>query len=261
MSIQAVHDFILLHWRDALEISLLWFVIYQLWLRLHETRGSRMLIGVIIASVALLAASEILQLPVLEWLLRNIAALGLFTLVVIFQPELRRIAASFGNAGFFSSTLQNPQTAELLCEMAFELVNRRLGGSIAIEREVPLENWADSGVPIDGLISTELGVSMFHHKTPLHDGALIIRGDRVAAAACILPLTDRTDLDRSLGLRHRSALGLTDETDAIVIIVSEETGAVSICHDGKIERGFEPETLKSRLSELLSLPQNETPAD
>ena len=261
MSILPIQNFIILHWRDALEISLLWFVIYQLWLRLHETRGSRVLIGVISASVALLGASEILQLPVLEWLLRNIAALGMFTLVVIFQPELRRIAASVGNARFFSSTLQNPVTAELLSEMAFELVNRRLGGSIAIERDVPLENWADSGVPIDGLISTELGVSIFHHKTPLHDGALIIRGDRVAAAACILPLTERTDLDRSLGLRHRSALGLTDETDAIVIIVSEETGAVSLCHEGKIERNFEPETLKSRLSELLSLPENETTAD
>jgi diadenylate cyclase len=261
MSAESLIEFVRFHWRDAVEIGLLWFALHQAWMRFAPTRGFPLLVGVLMGGVSLMLASELLQLPVLDWLLRNLAALSLFALIVIFQPELRRVAASLGSNRLFSSTQHSVQTVQLLAELAFELANRQLGGSIAIERDVPLGDWAESGVLIDGKVSVELGASIFQHKTPLHDGALLVRDDRFVAAACILPLTERTDVDRNLGLRHRSALGLSDTTDAIVVVVSEETGTVSLCHRGEIERGFDPETFRARLGNLLALPQNETPAD
>jgi diadenylate cyclase len=261
MSPEALLDFIRAHWRDAVEIGLLWLALHQGWRRLAQTRGFPLLVGVVMGGVSLMLASELLRLPVLDWVLRNLAALSLFALIVIFQPELRRIAASLGSNRLFSSAQQNVETAQLLAELAFDLSNRQLGGSIAIEKDVPLDNWAESGVLIDGKLSVELGVSIFQHKTPLHDGALIVRSDRFVAAACILPLTERPNLERNLGLRHRSALGLSDETDAVVIVVSEETGSVSLCHRGEIERGLDPASFQTRLGELLSLPTDETPAD
>jgi len=252
-------EFLAEHWRDALEIALLWFGLYQLWRRLRDTRGIRILTGVAIGSVSLLLASELLQLPVLDWFLRNIAALGLFTLVVIFQPELRRAAANLGKDRLFSSAAENLETVELLRQLTLDLANRQLGALIAIERDVPLEPWAGSGVELDSLLSVELGVSIFFHRTPLHDGGLILRRDRFVAGACIFPVTERMDLDRNLGLRHRAGLGLSEETDAIIIVVSEETGVISLCHGGEIERDFDPEGLRARLKELLTDPENEVP--
>jgi len=240
------------HWRDALEIALIWLALYQTWLRLRDTRGIRILTGVGLGAITVLLLSELLHLPVLDWLLRNIAALGLFALIVIFQPELRRAAAALGNNRLFSNAQQNRETVEILSELTFDLANREFGALIAIERDVPLDPWTASGVELDSRLSPELVVSIFHPKTPLHDGGLVLRQDRVLAGACIFPVTDRTDLDRNMGLRHRAALGLAEETDAVVIVVSEETGVVSLCRGGEIERGFDPETFRARLNELLS---------
>jgi diadenylate cyclase len=201
--------------------------------------------------------SELLHLPVLDWLLRNIAGLGLFALVVIFQPELRRAAAHLGSNRLFTNARQNRETVEILAEVTFDLANRELGALIAIERDIPLDEWTDTGVRLDSELSSELVVTIFHPKTPLHDGGLVLRQDRLVSGACIFPVTDRTDLDRNLGLRHRAGLGLTEETDAIVIVVSEETGVVSLCHHGEIEREFDPASLRTRLSELLTKNTND----
>jgi len=249
--------FLRAHWRDGVEIALLWLGLHQAWCRLRDTRGARIVLGVALGAVSVLVLSEVLRLPVLDWLLRNMAALGLFSLVVIFQPELRRAAANLGNNRIFSHATHSGDGIEVLADLTFDLANRQLGALIALERDVPLTSWMENGVEIDGLLSSELVVSIFHPRTPLHDGGLIIRADRVLAAACIFPVTDRTDIDRNLGLRHRAALGLTEETDAIVIIVSEETGTVSLCHRGGLERGLEPDALRARLRELLSSPSNE----
>ena len=249
--------FLKAHWREGLEIALLWLGLHQAWCRLRDTRGARIVLGVALGAVSGLVLSEILRLPVLDWLLRNIAALGLFSLVVIFQPELRRAAANLGNNRLFSNSSQSGGGIEVLADLIFELANRQLGALIALERDVPLSSWMENGVEIDGLLSSELVVSLFHPRTPLHDGGLLIRDNRVLAAACIFPVTDRTDIDRNLGLRHRAALGLSEETDAIVLVVSEETGTVSICHRGALERGFEPATFRTRLGELLAAHSNE----
>jgi diadenylate cyclase len=247
-----LQHFLSAHWRDGLEIGLLWLGLHLAWCRLRDTRGARIVLGVALGAVSVMVLSEVFRLPVLDWLLRNMAALGLFSLVVIFQPELRRAAANLGNNRLFSNSGHAGGVVELLTELTFDLANRQLGALIALERDVPLTSWMENGVEIDGRLSSELVVSIFHPRTPLHDGGLILRDDRVLAAACIFPVTDRTDIDRNLGMRHRAALGLTEETDAVVIVVSEETGSVSLCHQGGLERGFEPGRFGARLGELLS---------
>lgn len=258
MTLETLTLFFEEHWRDGLEISLIWLALYQTWRRLRDSRGIHIVTGMAIGTVSILLLSEVLHLPALDWLLRNISALGLFTLVVIFQPELRRAAARLGNKGLFKNAQQNREIVEVVSELTFELANRELGALIAIERDVPLHAWVESGVEIDGQLSTELVVSIFHPKTPLHDGGLVIRDQRLLAGACIFPVTERTDLDRNLGLRHRAGLGLTEETDAVVIVVSEETGEVSLCKGGEMERNLDPETFPKRLQELLSSTEDDS---
>ena len=239
------------HWRSALEISILWAAIYFCYEHFRGTRGAKVLTGLAIFFLALILISQLFQLLVIGWLMKSLTAFLAIALVVIFQPELRRALAELGSQHIFSSPSQSRETMEVLTEAVFELSNRQLGALIAVERDVNISVFAESGVTLDSAISPELLVTLFYPKTPLHDGGLIIREDRLAAAACIFPVSQREDLDRNLGLRHRAALGLTEETDALAIVVSEETGIVSICHRGKIERNFEPVSFKARLAELL----------
>jgi diadenylate cyclase len=256
----SLSSFLLQHWRDGLEIALLWIALFSLWKWLREVRGIRAFAGLAVAILLVLLLSEFLYLPVVDWLLAKTAGLALFALVVIFQPELRRAAVLLGNSNLFTLVRQNRETVELLSEVTFDLANQGLGALIAIERDVPLDSWAEAGVSLDSKLSTELVLTIFHEKTPLHDGGLILRSNRMLAGACIFPITQRIDLDRSLGLRHRAALGLSEETDAVIIVVSEENSVVSLCHEGIIERPFEPADFKQRLYELLTLPGHEEPA-
>ncbi|MGV3532003.1 MAG: diadenylate cyclase CdaA [Chthoniobacteraceae bacterium] len=246
------------YWREALEILVLWVVIYQLWLHFRGTRGAKVLSGLALLTLGVLLFSQFFQLAVIDWLFRNLTTVLLFSLVVIFQPELRRALAALGSNRILSFATQSRETVEVLTDVTFDLANRQLGALIAVERDTNIESFAESGVEIDCRISPELIVTIFHPKTPLHDGGLIVRNDRIVSAACIFPVSQRVDLDRNLGLRHRAGLGLAEETDAVVIVVSEETGIVSICHRGKVERNFDPERFRARLSELLLSDKHET---
>ena len=239
------------NWRSAVEIGILWLVIYQAYLYFRGTRGAKVLSGLALALLTLLLVARLLRLEVILWLIQSIAAFLSVALVVIFQPELRRALAALGSHHFFSATPQNRETIEVISEMVFELSNRQFGALIAIEREINIGSFAETGVTIDCELTPELVVTIFQPKTPLHDGGLILRNDRILAAACIFPVSQREDLDRNLGLRHRAALGLSEESDAVTLVVSEETGIVSICHRGKIERNFDTESLKLRLGELF----------
>jgi diadenylate cyclase len=253
-------DFARDNWRSAIEIGILWLVIYYGYLYFRGTRGAKVLTGLALALLTLVFVAQLLQLVVIIWLIKNITAFLAVALVVIFQPELRRALAALGSHHFFSPTPQNRETIEVITEMAFDLSNRQFGALIAIERDINIGAFAETGVNIDCELSPELVVTIFQPKTPLHDGGLIIRNDRILAAACIFPVSQREDLDRNLGLRHRAALGLSEESDAVTLVVSEETGIVSICHRGKIERNFDPESLKLRLGELF-LQQRDENAD
>ncbi|MEI9894313.1 MAG: diadenylate cyclase CdaA [Chthoniobacter sp.] len=241
------------HWKDAVEIVLLAVAIYYLWRFFKGTPGANVLIGLVVIFLAVNLLSQLLGLAVIESIFDSLYKVAFIALVIIFQPELRRGLAALGGHRLFLATNQNREALELVREITFDLANRQLGALIAIERGQNIESFAESGVKIDCALSTELAVSIFFPKTPLHDGGIIIRNDRIVSAACIFPITQRADLDRALGLRHRAALGLSEESDAIVIVVSEETGIVSICHQGHIERSFDPESFDHRLAELFSL--------
>ena len=245
------------HWKATLEIAILWLVIYYTWKSFRGTRGAKVLTGLAVTFLTVWLVAQFFQLQVIGWLLGYLSAFLVFALLIIFQPELRRALAALGTHRLFGSATQSRETIDELAEITFELANRQLGALLAIEVEQSIDSFAESGVTLDCQLSSELVVSILFPKTPLHDGGIIIRNDRMIAAACIFPVTQRVDLDRTLGTRHRAALGLTEESDAVVIVVSEETGIVSICHRGSIERNFDPESFKHRLSELLLLEKDE----
>ena len=246
-----IFDFAKENWRSAVEIFILAVVIYNGYLYFRGTRGAKVLTGMALIFLTLILVSQLLQLVVITWLMRSLTASLAIALVVIFQPELRRALAELGSHHIFSGSSQSRETVETITDVVFELSNRQLGALIALERDITLRQFVESGVNMDCDVSPELIVTIFYPKTPLHDGGLILHNDRILAAACIFPVSQREDLDRNLGLRHRAGLGITEESDAIALVVSEETGIVSICHRGKIERNFEPETFRKRLSELL----------
>lgn len=254
-----MNEFASANWKNALEIFILSVGIYYAYLGLKGTRGLRVLTGLAAVILSLVLLSQLFGLEVISWLLRNLSAVVMLALVVIFQPELRRMLAHLGSHPLFGTQTKNREIVEVLAETAFDLSNRHLGALVAIERGTDIQSHIESGVALDSRLSPELIVTIFHPKTPLHDGGLIVRNDRVVSAGCIFPISQRQDLDRNLGLRHRAAIGLTEESDAIVLVVSEETGNVSLCHGGKLEREFTPADLRKRLSELLLMPTNPIP--
>src|SRR6516162_5702370 len=247
----ALLKFLTGNWNAAIEILFLAAAIYYGYLYFRGTRGAKVLTGLAVLFIFLTLISQILNLTVIGWLLRSLTAFLAIALVIIFQPELRRALAELGSSHFFSTASQKKETIDVISDAVFELASNQTGALIAIERDTAIRSFAESGVNIDCEMSQELLLTIFFPKTPLHDGGVIIRNDRIIAAACIFPVSQREDLNRTLGLRHRAGLGITEESDAIAVVVSEETGNISICHRGKIERGFKPGQFEKRLSELL----------
>lgn len=250
-------NFIEHYWTAGIEICILTAVLYLIYLYLRGTQGARILMRLVLIFVALTLVSQLLNLTVLEWLLRSLSGFLALALVVIFQPELRRAVTELGSNHLFLNAFEKRETIEELTDTVFELSTKGFGALIAIEREISLRQIAETGVFINCAYSKELILTIFHPKTVLHDGGLILHKDYIVAAACILPLTQREDLDRNLGLRHRAALGLTESTDGVTIVVSEETGQVSICHNGIIERNLNAEKFQRKLNQLLLLEKYE----
>lgn len=249
--LENVGDFISRNWTSWIEIAILAVTLYYIYMYLRGTHGARILIGLALIFLTLTLVSQLLNLVVIGWLLRSISVFLAIALVVIFQPELRRALTELGSHHFFTSQFEERETIEELTDMVFELASKGFGALVAIEREISLKPFVDTGVGIDADLSKELVLTIFQPKTVLHDGGLIVRSDRIVSAACIFPLTQREDLDRNLGLRHRAGLGVSEESDAVAIVVSEETGQVSICHSGLIERNLTVEKFRRRLSQLL----------
>jgi len=249
--IEKIGGFFRENWTSGIEIAILTAVIYCIYKYLRGTHGARILIGLALIFLTLTLVSQLLNLVVIGWLLRSISVFLAIALVVIFQPELRRALTELGSHHFFTSRFEERETIEELTDTVFELASKGFGALIAIEREIDLKSFVETGVGIDADISKELVLTIFQPKTVLHDGGMIVRSDRIVAAACIFPLTQREDLDRNLGLRHRAGLGLSEESDAVAIVVSEETGQVSICHSGLIERNLNVDKFRRRLGQLL----------
>jgi diadenylate cyclase len=238
-------------WRSIFEVILLSVGIYYGYLYFRGTRGAKVLTGLAIVFLTLTLISTLLNLVVIGWILRSFSVFLAIALVVIFQPELRRGLAELGGHPIFSLTSEKRETVHDLVEAITQLANKQFGALLAIERDTSIRVYEETGVTLDSDFSVELLLTIFHPKAALHDGGVVIRNGRVAAAACIFPVSQRETLDRSLGLRHRAGLGITEESDAVAIIVSEETGAISICHRRRFERNFTPETFRQRISEIL----------
>ncbi|MGI8889307.1 MAG: diadenylate cyclase CdaA [Chthoniobacterales bacterium] len=238
-------------WRSAIEIALLSVVIYYGYLYFRGTRGAKVLTGLAIVFLTLTLISQLLNLVVISFIIRSFSVFLAVALVVIFQPELRRALAELGGHPIFSLTSEKRETVHDIAEVVTQLSNKQFGALIAIERDTSIKVYEETGVIVDADFSAELLLTLFHPKSALHDGGVIVRNGRIAAAACIFPVSQRETLDRSLGLRHRAGLGITEESDAVAIVVSEETGSISICYRRRIERNFTPETFRQRLGEVL----------
>jgi len=242
-----------LSWRDVLDIALVSFLIYELLLLIRGTRAVQMALsgGFLIG---LFFLSEWLQLETVNWLIRNLAAYVVVAIIVLFQSDIRRALAHFGRAPFFryfERATSTDETLEELVTAATTLSARRIGAIMVVERQIGLRNYIEGGIPLDATVTYDLMATIFQPGSPLHDGATIVQGDRVAAAACFLPLSVNPRVSRELGTRHRAAIGLTEENDAVAIVVSEETGNISVAIAGDLERGVTADALRLRLRALL----------
>jgi diadenylate cyclase len=241
-------------WRPALEILILAVVIYYTSRFLRGTRGWPVVVGFVVAFVALFAATTLLKLVVLQLLLGAFSTFFVFAVLVIFQPELRRLLAELGNLPLFATVHEKRESIEVVIQTCERLGEVKIGALIAIEQTIQLHDAVGSGVPVDCEATPEMLETIFFPNNAIHDGGVIIKGDRIAFAACIFPLTTRQDLNKSLGTRHRAALGLSEETDAVVVAVSEETGAISHAYKGQLVRGVTPEELRSFLTSVIVQP-------
>jgi diadenylate cyclase len=239
---------------DAVDVFIVAIALYEFMKLIRGTRAVQMAVGSAII-VLLFFASRWAPLQTVNWLIRNTFGYVVFAAIVIFQSDIRRALAHFGRAPFFRyfSRADNiDETVEEVTVAATMLSDKHTGAIMALERAIGLRNYIESGIPLEATITHDLLVSIFQTSSPLHDGAVIVQENRVAAAACFLPLTVNPQLSRELGTRHRAAIGLTEETDAVAVVVSEETGKISLAIDGRIERGLTGDLLRARLKVLLS---------
>jgi len=243
-------------WGPAVEILILTVAIYYVLSFVRGTRGFSILIGFlsVLLVVAFVTSFFQTQLAVLHWLLGTFSTFVAVAVLVIFQPELRRMLAQLGNLPVFQTSHEQRENIEVIIQTVERLSDVRIGALIAIEQNLQLQESVESGIPVDCLATPEMLETIFFPNNAIHDGGVIIKGDRIAYAACIFPLTRRQDLNKSLGTRHRAAIGLSEETDAIIVVVSEETGAISYAFQGELVRGITSEELRAFLSSLLVQP-------
>ena len=244
-----------LTWWDIVDLLVVAFVIYEGLKLIRGTRAVQMALGSLLL-VLLFFFSRWAPLQTVNWAIRNIIGYVVFAAIVLFQSDIRRALAHFGRAPVFRYFQRRnapvDDAVEELVVAATILAEKRLGAIIAIERAIGLRNYIESGIPLDATLTHDLLITIFQISAPLHDGAVIVQEDRIAAAACFLPLTVNPQLSRELGSRHRAAIGLTEENDAIAVVVSEETGKISLTLEGRIERGLSADLLRARLTELLT---------
>ncbi len=242
----------ILRWQDVIDILIVAYLLYRLLLMIRGTRTAHMMIGLFVIAGGYYVAQRF-ELYILSWAIRNLLGYLFLTLLVLFHPELRRMLAQVGQNTFFRHFygIEKSQAIDEIVRSAEWLSSRRIGALIVVERGISLKTFVNSGVDIDAEISKELLSSIFISGAPLHDGAAVIKNNRLVAAACFLPLTLSGDVSKELGTRHRAAIGITEETDAVVVIVSEETGSVSIAVGGEITRHLASSELKRALKNLL----------
>ncbi len=240
---------------DVIDIVIVAYLLYELLNFIRETRAQQLFRGILLI-VAVFVISEVLDLSLLNWLLTRLITVGLIAIVILFQPEIRRALEQIGRRGFFAGRILNIskeeayQTVNVIVDAVDEFSASRTGALMAIEQETMLNDIIETGVVIDAVISVRLLGNLFYEGSPLHDGAVIIRGDKVYAASCVLPLTSRANIGKNLGTRHRAGVGLSEVSDAFVIIVSEETGAISVAQNGVMKRFLDLKSLEKMLLDI-----------
>lgn len=242
-----------LSWWDALDIALVSVILYRLLLIVKGTKAAQMLIGLAVLLIASVV-SRYMPLYTLDWLLQGFWAYIVIALIIIFQPEIRRTLAKIGETPLLKAftSAEELKSLEEIVRASVSMANKKIGALIVIARETDLKDFIEIGTILDAKVSKELILSIFHPTSPIHDGAVVIRGNRIIAAGCFLPISPAPKISKTLGTRHRAALGLTEETDAIAIIVSEETGAISMAIGSRLDTHLNMASLRNRLTNIFT---------
>lgn len=245
---------------DVIEIAIITFLVYQFLAWVKNTRAWNLFKGILIILLFILVAA-IFQMSTILWIAEKVVSVGLIALVVIFQPELRKALEALGRQNFMISAFSfnngdtkrfSDKTITELVKASYEMAKVKTGALIVVENEVLLTEYIRTGIRVDGMITSQLLLNIFEKNTPLHDGAVIVRGDRIVSATCYLPLSDNMELSKELGTRHRAAVGISEVSDSMTIVVSEETGKVSIAMNQVLYRNVDPDFLRDKLTFLQS---------
>ena len=251
-------------WTDIVEILIIAFLVYQIMKWAKTTRAWSLFKGLVVILVFILLA-VVFHMNTILWIVRNVISIAAISLVVVLQPELRRALETLGQKNYLASILnldlQNEEeglfsnhTIDEIVRGCVEMGKAKTGALIVIEQNQPLTEYERTGIDVDGVVSSQLLINIFEHNTPLHDGAVIIRGNRITSATCYLPLSDNWYLSKELGTRHRAGVGISENTDSLTIIVSEETGKISVAYKGNLERSLNADRLRERLVMLQNKP-------
>lgn len=244
-------------WTDVIEIIIIAVVLYNILLWIMNTKAWALLKGIIVVALFALVA-YVLNLKTILWIASKTISVGIIAVVIIFQPELRRALEQLGRKRFMLRFFNfgdnsdkderfSVKTADEIVDACYKMGAVKTGALIVIEQDIILEEYVKTGIPVDGIVTSQLLINIFEHNTPLHDGAVIVRGNRVVAATCYLPLTDNVNLSKALGTRHRAGVGISEATDSLTIIVSEETGKVSVAFGGELIHDIDADSLKNKL--------------
>lgn len=254
----------MLNWRDMVEILIIAFLVYYVLAWMKTTRAWRLLRGLIIILIFLFAAYR-LEMSAIMWIAQNVLGFAVTAIIVVLQPELRHALEELGQKTFLPSfvfsadssrRMQNffsEKTINEITKACVEMGRARTGALIVIEKKESLKDYERTGIEVDAVVTSQLLVNIFEHNTPLHDGAVIVRGNRITYATCYLPLSDNLDLSKELGTRHRAGVGISEVTDSMTVIVSEETGRISIAYEGELERNLNAEEVKEKMRSLLNM--------
>lgn len=244
-----------IRWEDIVEVIIISFLVYHIMVWVKHTKVWALMKGIIII-LAFILIAILFKMYTIMWIVENVLTLAVTAIIVILQPELRRALEELGRKNFLANILSfekavderfSDKTVNDLVKASFEMGKVKTGALMVIEQNVPLTEYERTGIEVDGLISSQLLINIFEHNTPLHDGAVIIRGNRVVSATCYLPLSDNMRISKELGTRHRAGVGISEATDALTIIVSEETGHVSVTYEGELSRNLDANGLREKL--------------
>ncbi len=258
-----------IRWVDIVEILIITFLVYHILVWIKNTRAWSLLKGIIVIVVFITIAAYF-EMTTILWIVKNVLGVAVTAIVVILQPELRKALEEIGRKNIITSIIPfdslksseegifSDKTINEIAKACVEMGKVRTGALIVVEQTQSLVEYERTGIDVDGIVTSQLLINIFEHNTPLHDGAVIIRGNRITSATCYLPLSDNMALSKDLGTRHRAGVGISEATDSMTIIVSEETGKISIAYEGKLERNLDSERIKEKLRSIQNKPEEES---